>query len=128
MFKLSKHTLVAATVIAAASAPASASAMLIGGEGPEVAAAPPVYVNETPFQQTQLAAIQRAVTKQFGNTSGGLAGPVAKTSGSTGQAATSGFQWDDAGIGAAGMLGLLGAAGATTVLARRRRDRHTAAV
>jgi hypothetical protein len=32
-----------------------------------------------------------------------------------------GFQWDDAGIGAAAMLALLGAGGSVTLAARRRR-------
>jgi hypothetical protein len=33
-----------------------------------------------------------------------------------------GFQWGDAGIGAAGMLVLVGGAGASSLLARRRRE------
>jgi hypothetical protein len=37
-------------------------------------------------------------------------------------ATSSGFQWDDAGIGAAAMLGVIGAAGATAVVSRRQRS------
>jgi len=127
MFKVSKHTLIAAAVIATASAPSSAYAVIINGGGePASAPAPSVSVKLTPYQQRQLAGYQQVATKEFGNTPGGLAGPVAQTRSTA--AGASGFSWDDAGFGAAGMLGLLGAAGATSVLARRRREHHTPAV
>jgi hypothetical protein len=45
----------------------------------------------------------------------------------TGASSQDGFQWDAAGIGAAGMLSLFAAAGASSVLARRRRQLHTPA-
>ena len=129
MFKASKRTLIAAAVIATASAPSSAQAMFINaGRGPASAPAPSASAKLTPYQQRQLAGHQQVAAKEFGNTPAVLASPVAQTRSSAGQAGANGFPWDDAGIGAAGMLGLLGAGGATVVLARRRREHHTPAV
>jgi hypothetical protein len=129
MFKVSKYTLISAVVIAAASAPSSAYAMIIdGGGGPASAPAPSASVKLTPYQQRQLAGHQQVAAKEFGNTQVVPAGPVAPTRSTAGQAGTNGFPWDDVGFGAAGMLGLLGAAGATSVLARRRREHHAPAI
>ena len=91
MITLSKRIIAVAAVIAAAAAPSTASARLI-------AAAPdsgPVGA-AVPIQAPSATPQQQAGTSQ-------------------------GFQWDDAGIGAAGVLVLVGAgAGAVTLAGRRR--------
>jgi hypothetical protein len=97
------------------------------------------------LEQAQLGSYRQAVAKLIANTPGGLSGPVAASSSSVSQNRSSsaasvrsthpsassvssagsssqeGFQWGDAGIGAAGML-LLVSAGAATV--SRRRSSH----
>ncbi len=93
MFTVTKRTLTAVAVIAAASAPSTAYARFELSPTPSPAWSEPA----------QTAATQSAPR------------PEASPS--------QGFQWDDAGIGAAGMLGLLGAAGASAALSHRRRDR-----
>lgn len=128
MFKVSKHTLVVAAVIATAAAPSTASARFIAEDGSASAPAPSVSVKPTPYQQRQLAGYQQVAAKEFGNASVVPPGPVAQTRSGAGQSAANGFRWDDAGFGAAAMLGLLGAASATSVLARRRRAHHTPAI
>ena len=121
MFTLTKRTLSAAAVIAALSAPSTASAMINGDPGGDAASS---------AQQTQLQSYQHTVAKSFGPTAGGLAGPAvqAHSAGvnSARPAAVSspeGFQWDDAGIGAAGIVALLGL-GAGSVMAITRRRTH----
>lgn len=57
------------------------------------------------------------------NPLGGPAAVVIESSAPAGSG-SSGFQWDDAGIGAAGAALLLGAAAAATGSARRRRAGH----
>jgi hypothetical protein len=94
MFHITKGTLAAATVIAAAAVPSSASARFdlepAGGASAAPIANPPAAAQpEAPSSEE--------------------------------------FRWGDAGIGAAGMLGLIGTAGATAVLVRRRREHHTPA-
>ncbi|MFZ0378695.1 MAG: hypothetical protein WCD11_24625 [Solirubrobacteraceae bacterium] len=127
MFALNRRTLSAAAVIAALSAPATSSAMINGDPGAPTAAQRQSQ-GEPSWQQIELQAYQRSVEKSFGATPGGLAGPVVR--GHTADATSvrparvssqGGFQWDDAGIGAAGILALLGlGAGSVTAITRRR--------
>jgi hypothetical protein len=117
MFKLIKRTLGVAAIVAAVSAPAASYARVD----------PPL----TRQQQLRIQAYQQAVTKSFGPTPGGLAGPVAPVdpvsrNHAVGPEASSqpSFRWDDAGIGAGTMLMLVGiGAGAVAVVARRRSHR-----
>jgi hypothetical protein len=103
-------------VIAAASVPSTAFARYDLGPSPS--------------QQAQLESHQRAIAKSLGATPGGLAGPVLQTKSAsvpsvraTGTSSQDGFQWDDAGIGAAGMLVLVGvSAGPAGLIIRRRAD------
>ena len=136
MFKLSKHTLVAAVVIAAASAPSAASARVDPGPGP----APASSVSVTPAQprqaqprqaqprQAHLSAQWQTVANRFRSAPAGLAGPPAAADIAVRPAVTAGFQWDDAGVGAAAMLGILGAAVAGATLTRRRHGHQSTAV
>ena len=95
MLKATKRTLTAAAMIAAASAPSSAFARL--NLDPEPPAAPHPAQLATPARQAR---------------------PVAEASSSPG------FEWGDAGLGAAGTLVLLGTgAGSAAVIARRRGHR-----
>jgi hypothetical protein len=112
MLKLIKCTLGVATVVAAViAAPASYARV-----------DPPL----TPQQQHRIQAYQQAVTKSFGPTTGGLAGPVVPVvpvddAVAPEASAQPSFHWDDAGIGAGIMLMLLGAgAGVVAVGVRRR--------
>jgi hypothetical protein len=98
MFKVSKHTLIAAAVIVAASAPSSAQARFMTGGGPPSASA-------------------RAVnSQQVHNATAPFAGNASASS-------PQGFQWDDAGIGAAGALALV-SAGSGAIVVLRRRTHH----
>ena len=129
MLTISKKTLIAAAVIAAASAPSTAFAR--PDYEPSQAPARSASVNPTQTQQAKLSALQATVAKRFGSTPGGLAGPITQPQPAAHHAAassSSSFQWDDAGIGAAGMLVLFGAAGASSVLVRRRHKHQTPAI
>ena len=131
MLKISKQTLIAAVVIAAASAPSNAFARvdLEPSQAPARSAA--VHTTQTPAGQALGVPSGRSLSGAFESTPGGLAGPIAHPQSAARHAAASSsstFQWDDAGIGAAGMLALLGAAGASSVLARRRRKHETPAI
>ena len=111
MLKISKQTLIAAVVIAAASAPANAIAR--PDYEPPLAAARSAAVKPTQLHRAKPSAYERAVAKRIERTPGALAGPTTQPQRAAHDAAaspSSSFQWDDAGIGAAGMLGLLGAA------------------
>lgn len=129
MLKISKQTLIAAVVIAAASAPANAIAR--PDYEPPLAAARSAAVKPTQLHRAKPSAYERAVAKRIERTPGALAGPITQPQRAAHDAAaspSSSFQWDDAGIGAAGMLGLLGAAGASSILIRRRRNHQTPAI
>jgi hypothetical protein len=129
MLKISKQTLIAAVVIAAASAPSAAYAL--PNFDPSQAPARAASVNPPQLHRAKPSAYERAVARQLGGTPGGLVGPIAHPQSGARYAeasSSSSFQWDDAGIGAAGMLGLLGAAGASAVLARRRREHRPPAI
>ena len=65
-------------------------------------------MNPTQLHRANLSAYQQAVSKRFEGAPGGLAGPITQPQRGLHHAAaspSSNFQWDDAGIGAAGMLG-----------------------
>lgn len=137
----------AATMIAAASAPSTASARVdlnppsaqpsspgssslcsevCSGGGYGTSSVP------TQTQQSQLRSYQQAIRESFGPTPGGLAGPAIRAHSAsapsvppTTASSQQGFQWSDAGIGAAGMFLLLTAPAATAVVARRRHHRAT---
>jgi hypothetical protein len=127
MVKINKQTLIAAVVIAAASAPPNASALFEPSQAPSGSAS----ANPTQLHRAKPSAYERALVEQRVATPGGLAGPITQPQRAAHHAAassSSSFQWDDAGIGAAGILGLLGAAGASSALARRRRKHQTPAI
>lgn len=115
MFTLTRRTLTVVAVIAAASAPSSAIAR--------------VDYTPTQPQQSQLKSYQQAVARSVGPTDGSLAGPARPSGGrsvrATGASPQEGFQWYDAGLGAAGMLVLLGTGGSSALLISRRRAHQT---
>jgi hypothetical protein len=124
MLKISKQTLIAAVVIAAATAPSNAFAL--PDFEPSQAPARSASANPTQLHRAKPSAYERAVAQRRVG-----AGPITQPQRAAQHAAassSSSFRWDDAGIGAAGMLGLLGAAGASSVLARRRRKHQTPAI
>src|SRR5690348_5720199 len=96
VFRISKRTIAAAAAIAAASAPSAAYARFelepVGATG-----AVPTTAPSAPSQRVPAAPAQPSVD------------------------ASDGFRWDDAGVGASAMLGVLGATAATSVMVRRRR-------
>ena len=129
MLKISKQTLIAAVVIAAASAPSTAYA-LPNFEPPQVPARP-ASANPTQLHRAKPSAYEWALAKRRVGTPGGLAVPITQPQNAAREGAvssSSSFQWDDAGIGAAGMLVILGAAGASSVLVRRRREHASPAI
>jgi hypothetical protein len=118
---LIKRTLACGLVIAAAGLPSAAQAMPIGGGESAVPVAPASSVLLA--QQRRLDQLQANVQEWFAvhgrfPASSALTAPI-----STAPAATSprGFQWDDAGIGAAGATVLLSAAALGVGLTHRRR-------
>lgn len=114
MFKVTKRTLTAAAVITAASAPSTAYGRV------DLNPTQPQQAPPTQSQQAQLQSYRQAIANQLAP-NGTLAGPVqAQSAGPTG-ASSQRFQWDDAGIGAAAMLVLLGVgAGSAVAISRRR--------
>jgi hypothetical protein len=102
MFTVSKRTLAAAAVTTAAIAPASAHARL----------------NLNPPVPNAVATAASTVSTESTAPTAGTAAPSA---GRSEAASAPGFRWDDAGIGAAGIVVLLGAgARSAAVIARRR--------
>lgn len=127
MLKISKQAVITAVVIAAASAPSNAFALFEPSQGPAGSAS----ANPTQLHRAKPSAYEQALAKRRVGTLAGLAGPITQPQSAARDSAvssSSSFQWDDAGIGAAGMLGLIGAAGASSVLARRRRKHHSPAI
>jgi hypothetical protein len=139
MFTLTKRTLSAAAVIAALTAPSTAAARPIpdppyaatgqAGTQHAVRSGPAVWPDRA--QQTRAQSHQQAVTKPFGPT-GGLAGPAVRAHAADvnsvrpiSVSSQGGFQWDDAGIGAAGILALLGLGAGSVTAITRRRTHHT---
>ena len=120
MFKLTKRILAAATVVLAAIAPSVASAAVDLNSAPSFTSGPPIS-----SQQHRLDQLQGKVQHLFASEGGW---PTAASSFQpAGHSAQEGFQWADAGIGAAGTAMLLGAGVAASGAARRRRT-HRAAI
>ena len=130
---LIKRTLAAGAVIAAAGFPSAAQAMYFGGRGGSVPVTPPVVVSHA--SQTVLGPTDASsggydpVVVSHGSQT--VLGPTDASSGGYDFAASaapataqsgSGFQWDDAGIGAGGAVLLLGTAALGAGLTRRRRS------
>ena len=114
---LIRRSLVAGLAIGAASLPAAAQARPI--EDPAVPVASSAV--SAPSVQQSLARLHANVEQRFAAEGGwpSVASPAGATATSQG-----GFQWGDAGIGAAGMIVLLGTgAGAAGAMRRRRAQR-----
>jgi hypothetical protein len=112
MFKLTKRIAIAATVVLAASAPSAAYARFI-----EAPATAPATAPAASWQAVQNAAPAPAASSQTVHTTAPPSAPNASASSSQD------FHWDDAGIGAAGVL-MLVSLGSGTMLIRRRRAQH----
>lgn len=114
---LIKRSLLASLAIGVASVPAVAQARPI--EDPPVA--PSAQVVNAPSAQQQLDQLRSNVQRRFAAEGGG---PSASSSVRSTATSQGGFQWGDAGIGAAGMMVLLGTgAGAAGAVRRRRAQR-----
>lgn len=129
MFKSVKRLLIAATAILALSAPTVACAYIRadpGGSSTSAQAQPSVAQLRTAAQLRRLDVLQANVAQRFAS-EGGWRSPSPAAAASAvhpaGPSAQAGFQWGDAGIGAAGVLALVGVgAGATVVIRRRLRE------
>jgi len=112
MFKATKYKLIVAAVVAAVGAPSSAYATFISGKGGLVPAPAASVSSGYPVRGGETA-----------GTRGSLSGPVARARSATRQGTVSssnGFQWGDAGIGAAGVLVLISVGSGAAVAIRRR--------
>jgi hypothetical protein len=110
MFKSIHAKLISAVAVVALISPAASYAVWTTDGG--ALGAQPIHTQ----QQRQLDQLQRNVQKQFASAGGWhLAVPAAAAQGQQG------FQLGDAGIGAAGMVALLGAGALTAGTTRRRR-------
>jgi hypothetical protein len=120
-YHLIKRTLAGGLAIAAAGLPSAARAMPIAEAESAVRVAP--ALNGPPAQQQRLDQLQGNVQEWFAVHGRFPASTAVTAPVSTSAAATlpRGFQWDDAGIGAAGATVLLCAAGLGVGLTRRRR-------
>lgn len=107
---LIKRSLAGGLVIAAAGFPSVAQARYIGGEEGSVPVAPPASVSSAPQRLDQL---QRNVQQRRFPSSATSTAPAATSPG--------GFQWGDAGIGAAGATVLLGVGALGAGMTRRQR-------
>ena len=115
---LIKHSLVIGLAIGAASLPAVAQARPIQDTVAPVAS--PVV--STPSAQQQLARLHADVQHRFASEGGRPSvAPSVATSVRSGATPQGGFRWGDAGIGAAGMIVLLGAGAGTVGVMRNRR-------
>ncbi len=140
MLTATKRTLTAVAVIAAASAPSAASARFELNPPPAAAAGGQAQSSISPsvLLNHPLAASSIHRVRVTGVPHCPLRGPCISPTSVQGQGAdvhsvrtteassAEAFQWGDAGIGAAGMLGLLSASGAAAIASRRRRPRATA--
>ena len=112
MFKAAKRTLMAAVVIAAASGPSVASAGVGAPTGVQVGTTGVGICHRHAGRCSSLAGVHANATH---------AHPAFPTA----AASPDGFQWGDAGIGAAGMLLLLTAGGVAMTAGRRQHRRAT---
>jgi hypothetical protein len=123
MFKSTKRLLTAATVILAVGTPSAAYAKFVeygppAGDQTRGQAQPLIAQPPTAAQLHKLDQLQASEERRFAS-EGGLP-TAASTVHPTGPSSQAGFQWGDAGIGAAGVLALVGVgAGATLVIRRR---------
>ena len=123
MFTSIKRLLIAGTVILAVGVPSAASAFVQdapGGSSTSGQARPSIAQLPTAPQVRRLDQLQATVAQRFAS-EGGWPGVSAVQS--IGPSSQAGFQWGDAGIGAAAVLALVGVgAGATVVIRRRARQ------
>ncbi|MFZ0381761.1 MAG: hypothetical protein WCD11_11300 [Solirubrobacteraceae bacterium] len=129
MFKSAKRLLVAATVVIAASAPSVAYARFFeygppAGSAPNGQMRPAIAQLRTAAQQRRLDELQASVKTWFASEGGwpSTASAASATSSvhPSGPSSQARFHWGDAGIGAAGVLALVGIATGATVTIRRR--------
>ncbi|MFZ0971259.1 MAG: hypothetical protein WAN22_03470 [Solirubrobacteraceae bacterium] len=125
MFKSVKRLLIAATAVLALSASSVAYARVDpGGSSTSGQARPSVAQLRTAAQLRRLDVVQATVAQRFASKDRGpsTASRASDPSGvhPAGPSAQAGFQWDDAGIGAAGVLALVGVGAGVTVVIRRR--------
>jgi hypothetical protein len=119
MFKSIKRLLAAATLILAVSTPPAAYARFFE-YGPPAGSQTSGQANPSigAAKLSQLDQLQASVAPRFASEGGSPS--AASTVHPTGPSSQDGFQWGDAGIGAAGVLALVGVgAGATLVIRRR---------
>jgi hypothetical protein len=128
MFKSINRLLIAVAAIGALSAPSAAYARFFESGSP--AGSPNSSQTQpsiTAAKLRQLDQLQASVAQRF-ISQGGWPSSASRASGApavhpTGPSSEAGFQWGDAGIGAAGVLALVGiGAGATVVIRRRMRE------
>jgi hypothetical protein len=112
MFGIKHSKSMAAAVIASLSMPAAAHAMWIAGPGSGASQ------QLTRTQQVQLDQLSRNVSTVFASEGGWHLGTSAPNP--TAAFAHGGFQWGDAGIGAAGVLALVGVGSGAAFVIRRR--------
>jgi hypothetical protein len=118
MFKRTKYTLIVAAVVAAVGAPSSAYAVFVQ----RLPIAPPaasVSAKPPPSRADRLRARYPARGGETSGTRRSLASPAAGAS-RHGISSSTGFQWADAGIGAAVVLVLISVGSRAAVVIRRR--------
>ena len=121
MFKSIKRLMIAATAVLALSWPTAAYAFVQvtdGGQATSVQPRPSIVQGRTAAEQQRLDQLQASGQRRFASEGGWPTGASAVHS--TGPSSQAAFRWGDAGIGAAGVLALIGiGAGATLVIRRR---------
>jgi hypothetical protein len=131
MFKSTKRLLIAVTAILAISTPSVAYARFFE-DGPPAAPSTSAQTQSpvarlTAAKLRQLDSLQASVAHRFAS-EGGWASTASRASAAAAvhpaaPSSQAGFQWGDAGIGAAGALALVGlGAGAAVVIRRRMRE------
>lgn len=128
MCKSIKRLLVAVTAILALTAPSAAYARFFEYRSPAGSStSAPAQPSVAAAKLRQLDQLQATVAQRFAS-EGGWPSTASRSSAAsavrpTAPASQAGFEWGDAGIGAAGVLALIGTgAGATLVIRRRVRE------
>ena len=128
MFKSIKRLLVAVTAILALTAPSAAYARFFEYGSPAGSStSAPAQPSVAAAKLRRLDQLQATVAQRFAS-EGGWPSTASRASAAsavhpTGPSSQAGFEWGDAGIGAAGVLALIGiGAGATLVIRRRVRE------